>query len=97
MKLCVSGLRVKQTDRKTSESGIASVITSYLMRNIAKRNYCAACIFLFFGIVRGHARNKVSQRGCGPKTPPVWTCARWIVFIQQKAEPMTMAAQRSTK
>src|SRR5436309_4817763 len=32
-----------------------------------------------------------------PRTPPVWMCARWIVFIRRKAAPMTMAAQRSMK
>ncbi len=32
-----------------------------------------------------------------PRTPPVWTCARSIVSIRRKAEPMAMAARRSTK
>src|ERR1700720_4497290 len=32
-----------------------------------------------------------------PRTPPVWMCARWIVFIRRKAAPMTMAARRTTK
>ena len=33
----------------------------------------------------------------GPKILPVWTCARWIVSIRQRAELMTMAALSSTK
>src|ERR1700692_1998466 len=26
-----------------------------------------------------------------PRTPPVWMCARWVVSIRQRDEPMTMA------
>jgi hypothetical protein len=42
---------VKQIDRKTSELGTASVITLYLMRNIAERDHSVAWVILFVAIV----------------------------------------------